>query len=100
MDPGGEKKEAKEEPALVTMARFSGHGLTLAMSTAAFLFLGKWADSKLGTAPWLTLLGAMVGAAGGFYHMLQHLVFLPQEEERKKRAGSDGVGTREKDAPK
>lgn len=89
----GEEKEGRSEPALVTMARLSGHGLTLALATMAFLFLGKWADGKLGTTPWLTILGAMVGAAGGFYHMLQHLVFFPQEEERRKRAEAGRAGS-------
>lgn len=90
VDPSKGREEETDEPPMVTLARFSGFGMTLALATAVFLFLGRWADGKLGTAPWLTLLGAMVGAAGGFYHILQHLVFFPQEEERRKLAESAG----------
>jgi F0F1-type ATP synthase assembly protein I len=95
MNPSDENEEGKGEPPLVAMARFSGYGLTLAMATAAFLFLGWWADGKLGTTPWLTLFGALVGAAGGFYHILQHLVFFPMEEERRKRSGEADPGREE-----
>lgn len=77
------------EPPLVTMARYSGHGLTLALATAGFLFLGWWMDGKLGTAPWLTILGALVGAGGGFYHILQHLIFFPRAEEERRKAERD-----------
>jgi len=82
----GSKEGGDGEAPLVTMARFSGHGLTFAMATAGFLFLGWWVDGKLGTTPWLTILGALVGAAGGFYHILQHLVFFPREEARRRDA--------------
>jgi len=96
MESGNGEGGEKDEPPLVTLARFSGHGLTLAMATAAFLFLGWWVDGKLGTTPWLTLLGALVGAAGGFYHILQHLVFFPMEEARRKAAGKKEAAQDEK----
>jgi hypothetical protein len=28
---------------------------------------GRWADARLGTEPWLFLLGAVLGIAVGFY---------------------------------
>jgi hypothetical protein len=99
MDPGDEKRGGEVEPPLVAMARFSGYGLTLAMATAGFLFLGWWVDGKLGTAPWLTLLGALVGATGGFYHILQHLIFFPREEARRKSAAS-GEAAQDEKGPK
>ena len=86
MSQDARKGKGGEEPVAVTLARFSGLGLTLAMATTAFLFLGRWADGRLGTDPWFTLLGAMVGAAGGFYHILQHLIFIPQREEELRKA--------------
>jgi hypothetical protein len=93
MATSNEEGGGKGEPPLVTMARFSGHGLTLAMATIAFLFLGWWVDGKLGTTPWLTIVGALVGMAGGFYHILQHLVFFPREEARRKAAAEEKSGT-------
>jgi hypothetical protein len=37
----------------------------VALSTLLFLYLGTRADGWLGTEPWLTLIGAFVGAARG-----------------------------------
>lgn len=29
---------------------------------------GYWLDARLGTTPWLLLVGALLGIAAGFYH--------------------------------
>jgi F0F1-type ATP synthase assembly protein I len=67
-------------------SRYLGIGLTWALSTALFLYLGSLADGWLGTEPWLTLVGAFVGAAAGFWYMYRHLVVEPQ---RRQREGKD-----------
>lgn len=79
-----------EESRLSEMARLSGHGLTIALSTAAFLLAGWWLDGRLGTTPLLTIVGALVGGAAGFYSLLQHMLFLPRRraEEEEKEAGA------------
>ncbi len=66
------------------VANYLGHGLTWAASTLLFLWLGTVADDWLGTEPWLTLLGAFVGAGAGFYHMYHHLVIVPRDEAVRK----------------
>lgn len=48
---------------------FAGVGVQFAVAILAFLFLGRWVDSRLGTAPVFLIVGAFVGAAGGFYSM-------------------------------
>lgn len=75
--PGGNGRWARP-------ADYLGHGLTMAASTLLFLWLGTKADGWLGTDPWLTLLGAFVGAGAGFYYMIHHLVVVPR--------GRDGSG--------
>lgn len=86
----GDAPEEENESQLVTLARFSGHGLTLALATGLFLIAGWWIDGKLGTTPLLTILGALTGAAAGFYSLLQSLVFFParQRREREEAEGS------------
>jgi len=89
------KKETEgeeQESSLVAMARYSGHGLTLALSMVLFLMLGWWADGKLGTSPVLTLIGAFVGAAAGFYSMLQHLILAPRARERAEAEAGQAEG--------
>ena len=74
-----------QEPTLVVLARFSGHGLTLAMATGFFLFLGWTLDQRLGSVPVFTIIGALVGAAAGFYHIVRELILLPQSREKDRR---------------
>lgn len=87
-EPSKEEEGAKGP--LVELARFSGHGLTLAASTGLFLLAGWWVDGRLGTMPLFTILGALLGAAAGFYSMLQHLLLAPRERARQEdEAASD-----------
>ena len=59
----------------------AGVGLQFAAAIVLFLFLGRWLDSRLGTEPWLLLLGVVIGAVGGFYSMYRQLVILPRERK-------------------
>jgi len=85
---GGSDADAGE-PQLVTLARFSGHGLTLALSMGLFLLGGWWLDGKLGTTPLLTIVGALTGAGAGFYSLLHHMIFFPARKAREEK-GMDG----------
>lgn len=92
---GDEEGKPPGPPApLLALARFSGHGLTLAVSTGMFLFLGWWVDGKLGTTPVLTILGAMLGAAAGFYSLLRDLMIRQEDgsDLKDRGAGGDGGG--------
>ena len=59
--------------AVPSSARFAGLGLQLVFSVLLFLYIGRWADAKLGTAPWLLVLGVFVGAGAGFYSLIRQL---------------------------
>jgi F0F1-type ATP synthase assembly protein I len=74
----------KKPPAQVEISRYLGYGLTWALSTLLFLYLGTLADKWLDTKPALTLLGAFVGAAAGFYYMYRHLVEPPKTRTREQ----------------
>jgi ATP synthase protein I len=47
-------------------ARVGALGIELALSTVVGLLGGRWLDAKLGTAPWLTLAGLLLGLIAGF----------------------------------
>lgn len=72
----------RKAPAAADWSKYLGYGLTWALSTLLFLFLGVKADAWLGTKPALTLIGAFVGAGAGFYHIYRALV-------QKKDGGDD-----------
>ena len=65
--------------------RYLGVGMTWALSTALFLYLGTWVDKWVGTKSLFTLLGAFIGAVAGFYYMYHHLVVEPREREARKQ---------------
>ena len=49
-----------------------------------FLFAGRWLDERLGTEPWLLLVGVLVGATAGFYSMYRQLVIAPRRREENR----------------
>jgi len=59
--------------------QFMGYGLTWALSVLLFLGGGAWLDRKLGSAPVLTIIGAFIGGAAGFYSLYYHIVIEPRE---------------------
>jgi F0F1-type ATP synthase assembly protein I len=65
-------------------SKYLGIGMTSALSTLLFLYLGSLADARLGTEPWLTLTGVFVGAGAGFYYMYYHLVIEPRNRRGRE----------------
>lgn len=58
---------------------YLGLGTTLAAAIAVLMGGGYWLDRKLGTQPWLTLLGALMGMVVGFYNLFDTLRRHPPE---------------------
>ena len=53
--------------------RLSSVGLTLAISVAIGALGGWWLDGYLGTGPWLTVVGLVLGSAAGFYELVREV---------------------------
>jgi F0F1-type ATP synthase assembly protein I len=66
----------------------AGLGFQFLVAILLFLFIGKWLDSRLGTSPWLLILGVVVGATASTVSMYRR-VFPPdktnQASSSKKR---------------
>lgn len=78
-DPSGERKRVVRE-----VGRFTGFGLAWALSVLFFLLIGYWLDGKLGTLPWLTMLGAFIGAAGGFVSLYRGITAAAAHEKDRR----------------
>jgi F0F1-type ATP synthase assembly protein I len=92
-DPKGSDAESGPSEVIRASGQFMGLGLTWALSVLLFLGVGAWLDSKLGTRPFLLILGAFVGAGAGFYYLYYHIVIEPRQRndrdiEQKDREGS------------
>ncbi|HVV71265.1 MAG TPA: AtpZ/AtpI family protein [Verrucomicrobiae bacterium] len=59
---------------------------TVSLTMALPALGGWWLDKVCGTAPWLLIVGAMLGMAAAFRQLLQ-MVATPQP--RQKRPGPD-----------
>ena len=68
------------------LSDYFGIGLQIAASFAFFVFLGYWADSKLGTSPLLLLAGVLIGMVG----MALVLMKTVQKADRERRGRSRG----------
>ena len=66
-------------------ARLFGGGLQLAAAIVLFLYIGRWADEKLGTSPWLMILGVLAGAGGGLYRLIKTAVEVGNESESEAK---------------
>lgn len=66
------------------LARYTGFGLSWALSVLLFLLIGYWLDGRWGTLPWLTILGAFVGATGGFLSLYRGLTAAAAADERER----------------
>ena len=79
--------EQRSDPREIGRAsgRHMGLGLAFALSILFFMGGGAWLDSKLGTKPFLMLVGAAVGAGAGFYSLYYHIVIEPRHREKGPR---------------
>lgn len=64
-------------------------GLTLVVATVLGLWGGHALDGWLGTSPWLTLLGLLLGIASGFVNLFRSAgVFDPEGREGDRDGGA------------
>ena len=66
--------------------QFAGHGLTFVVAILGGLYLGQWLDRKLGTAPWLLIIGVFLGAGLSFYSMYSKLMAAQARDDAARAA--------------
>ena len=77
------KKDDQQKSSLSSIGTFTGIGIELATFIIVFLLAGRYLDSRLGTEPWLLILGAALGFAAGFYSMFKTLSGISSSGDRK-----------------
>ena len=63
LGPGGGKS-------LKELASLASVGIELAVATTLGFLGGRWLDGKLGTEPWLALVGLLLGVVAGFRNLI------------------------------
>ena len=67
------------------MKHLSGVAFQFALSLLAFGFIGQWLDKRLGTAPWLLIIGVFVGGGLSFYSMYRKLMAAQARDDAARR---------------
>lgn len=63
---------------------FAGVGLSFMVEIGMFAFLGWWGDGKLGTTPWLLVLGTFLGLGFAIYHLLENVSQWEARQRKRK----------------
>lgn len=73
---------------LQQLGQHAGYGITIALSTGLFAWLGLELDDRLHTGPLFVMLGAFVGFGAAFYRMYSELVLEAEDEEDERDRGA------------
>ena len=57
-------------------------GADMAICTVGGVYLGMWLDRLLGTAPWLLLVGILLGLTAGIYGVVRILAAFGPESKQ------------------
>ena len=63
----------KRDPFWTTLGIYGAVGIQLALAVIGGWLLGNYADQRLGTSPWIALIGLTLGFAGGLYNLIRTL---------------------------
>lgn len=72
-------------------------GLDMAVSIALGLWVGRWADNKLHSSPWLLMVGLFLGIAVGFNLLWKAVRKMQQETEREDSREKAELGKSKRD---
>ncbi len=77
--------------------RYASLGIQLAASMCVCGWIGYWLDGKLGTYPWLMILGLMSGAGAGFYALILAVNAAMESEAAEAHAAKQAESLRDQD---
>ncbi|MDR3203478.1 MAG: AtpZ/AtpI family protein [Deltaproteobacteria bacterium] len=84
-----QKKKTRPSFGLIkAMSTASSIGLSLVIAIVLGFVTGWWLDSRLGTKPWLTLIGLLMGIAAGF----KNVFILTERLEREAKSNDEDDG--------
>lgn len=66
-------KKVPNDNFFIAWGLYGAVGFQLAAMVVGGLLLGHYVDKRLGTSPWLALIGLTIGTIGGFYNLIRIL---------------------------
>lgn len=91
IDGKGRTSEVSNKSLGRTIYTYSSIGIQLAATVVLFLLGGYKLDSHYGKSPVFTTIGAFLGMAVGFYHLIRQLRDIDRTEklEKEKNEGNE-----------
>jgi len=74
---------------LSSLAKLTSVGLEFSLSVLIGLLGGRWLDGKLGTPPWLMLIGLVLGVTAGLRSLIRTARQANQENQTQPRKDTD-----------
>ena len=73
---------------LSTLAKLTSVGIEFSLSVLLGLLGGRWVDEKLGAAPWLMIVGLLLGVSAGLRSLIKTARLAnKQSQSRDPRSG-------------
>jgi ATP synthase protein I len=88
--PEGQPPARGEDEGGTSVGQFAGHGMTFVVAVLGGLYLGQWLDRRLGTDPWLLIVGVFTGAGAAFWSMYSKLMAAQAREDAARAARRAG----------
>lgn len=70
-EPSPDRRETSFAMVVHQAAPYMAAAWTMTAALLIGAFGGRWLDGRLGTAPWLLLLGLLLGLVVGFYELMR-----------------------------
>jgi ATP synthase protein I len=87
--PGADKARGTDVGG-TSPSEFAGLGLQFVIAILGGVYGGQWLDRKLGTAPWLLIIGMFLGAGLSFYSMYSKLMKAQARDDAAQKARREG----------
>ena len=89
MSEEGKPTEESRRDVIRVSSQFLGFGMTFAASVALFGWIGSKVGTFIGAESPLTILGALLGGAVGFYGLYAQVVIRSREEQGHEEGDKD-----------
>lgn len=86
----GEGDRQSQPGALRQVGALAGAGVQFAAIVSLCVAAGWWLDEKLGTSPWLLLVGGLLGAVAAFYHLYRLLLNVSAADDKDRDKDREG----------
>jgi F0F1-type ATP synthase assembly protein I len=77
---------------LSTLAKLTSVGIEFSLSVLLGLLGGRWVDEKLGTSPWLMIVGLLLGVSAALRSLIRTARQANHESQSRPRDAGDGHG--------